>query len=141
LKRLGLRVVCLEAADSPGGCIRTLKKDGFLFELGPNTVLDNAPELGALCDAAGVAGERIAASPLAKKRFVVKGGKLVALPGSLGAFIRTRLFSLGAKMRILREPFVARAPESAEESIADFARRRLGPDLPHHPLAPSLPAL
>ncbi len=127
--RLGLEVLCLDAADSPGGCIRTLRKDGFLFELGPNTVLDNAPELSLLVEAAGLGGSRIEASPLSRNRFVVKRGKLVPLPMSPPALVASPLFSLGAKLRILREPWVKPAPAEKEETIAEFTRRRLGPEI------------
>ena len=42
------------------------------------------------------------------------------------AFIATPLFSPAAKLRLFAEPFIARAPSEAEESIAGFVRRRLG---------------
>jgi oxygen-dependent protoporphyrinogen oxidase len=57
---------------------------------------------------------------------VVKDGRLVALPGSPGAFLATPLFSVAAKLRLLLEPFHRRARD--EESIAQFVRRRLGPE-------------
>jgi oxygen-dependent protoporphyrinogen oxidase len=50
----------------------------------------------------------------------------VALPTSPGAFLRTPLFSAGAKLRLMLEPFRRRAPADADESLADFVRRRLG---------------
>ncbi len=122
----GRSVIVLEAASQPGGSIRTWKSDGFVFELGPNTVLNNTPEIDALCEAAGVLASRLGASPSSKKRFVVKGDEPVALPrGPLG-LLRTPLFSARAKLRLLREPFISRPAAGVEESIAQFARRRLG---------------
>jgi oxygen-dependent protoporphyrinogen oxidase len=40
--------------------------------------------------------------------------------------LTTHAFTLRAKLRLLREPFVSPAPAGVEESIAAFVRRRLG---------------
>ena len=109
LKQKGHSVACLEAGERPGGCITTWAGEGFRFELGPNTVLNNAIEIDRLCEAAGILGERLTAAPASKKRFIVKDGKLLALPGGPVGFLSTPLFSLGAKLRLIKEPFIGRA--------------------------------
>jgi protoporphyrinogen/coproporphyrinogen III oxidase len=134
LKEAGFSVVCLEASDHPGGSITTWAGEGFRFELGPNTVLNNALEIDRLCEAAGILGERINAAPASKKRFIVKDGKLLALPGGPVGFLTTPLFSAGAKLRLLKEPFIGRA--SKEETIAQFVRRRLGEELLQYAVGP-----
>jgi oxygen-dependent protoporphyrinogen oxidase len=48
------------------------------------------------------------------------------MPGSVWQFLTTELFSIPAKMRLLREPFVRRAAPETEESIAAFVERRIG---------------
>jgi oxygen-dependent protoporphyrinogen oxidase len=136
LKSRGRSAVLFEAAERPGGCIATWRKDGFLFELGPNTVLNNALEIDALCTKAGLLSERITAEGAAKRRYVVKGGRLVPLPSGPLGFLATPLFSAGAKLRLLREPFVSRAPADLEESIAQFVRRRLGSELLDYAVSP-----
>ena len=136
LKRQGRSVLLLEASERPGGCITTWRKDGFLFELGPNTVLNNALEIDALCEAAGILGRRLTAAPAAKKRFIVRGGRLVPLPGGPVGFLTTSCFSARAKVRLLKEPFVGRAPEDLEESIAQFVRRRLGQEFLDYAVGP-----
>ena len=47
------------------------------------------------------------------------------MPTSPGAFLKTRLLSLRAKLRLLFEPFAGGPPEG-DESIHDFAARRIG---------------
>ncbi|MEW6757791.1 MAG: protoporphyrinogen oxidase [Acidobacteriota bacterium] len=136
LRDRGRSVALCEAAGRPGGCITTWRNGGFLFELGPNTVLNNALEIDALCEKAGLIPERITAEGAAKRRYVVKGGRLVPLPGGPLGFLGTPLFSGAAKLRLLREPFVSRAPEDREESIAQFVRRRLGPELLDYAVSP-----
>jgi oxygen-dependent protoporphyrinogen oxidase len=124
LRERGHPVRVLEAAGAPGGCMRTLSRDGFLVEAGPNSTLSKGGAFDELVRGVGLAGEQIEGNPLAKRRFIVKGGAPVALPGSPLAFLRTPLFSARGKLRLLAEPFIGRAAE--EESVAQFVRRRLG---------------
>jgi oxygen-dependent protoporphyrinogen oxidase len=126
LHQQGLAVELLEAAPRAGGVIGTRKRDGFLFETGPNSTLDTTPLINGLLGDLGIAPERRDASAVAATRFVVRGGKLLALPTSPPAFLTTRAFSLRAKLRLLREPFIAPTATGVEESIAAFVRRRLG---------------
>ena len=126
LQQRGLVVEVLEAAPRAGGVIGTRNRDGFLFETGPNSTLDTTPLIDALLADLDIAGERRDASAVAATRFIVRGGKLLALPTSPPAFFTTKAFSLGAKLRLLREPFIAPTPAGIEESIAAFVRRRLG---------------
>lgn len=134
LHERGLQVLLAEKTDHPGGSITTWKRDGFLFELGPNTVLNNAFEIDTLCEAAGILGERISAMPAAKNRFIVKGGKLVALPDGPVGFLGTSLFSWKTKLGLLKEPFIGRA--ATEETIAQFVRRRLGQEFLDYAVGP-----
>lgn len=126
LGRRGRSVRVLEAESGVGGAIRTHRVGGFLVECGPNTVLATHPEVGELIAAAGLSAERIEASPVAKKRFIVRRGKPVPLPTSPFAFLRTPLFSPRAKLRLLAEPFIRRGNGTPGETVAHFVRRRLG---------------
>src|SRR5438270_6501460 len=123
LQRGGLRVAVLEAAERVGGSIETVSDGAWRFEMGPNTVVENDESVGRLIRDAGLEGEKLAASPRAKRRYLYKGGRLVPLPGGPLGFLKTPLFSTGAKLRLLREPWIGRAPEGVEESIASFVRR------------------
>ncbi|HTQ80545.1 MAG TPA: protoporphyrinogen oxidase [Thermoanaerobaculia bacterium] len=126
LSRNGLRVAVLEASPRVGGAIETQEEGGFRFELGPNTVLENDPSVTELIAAAGLSGEKVTAQPAAKRRYLYKDGHLLPLPGGPGGFLRTPLFPMTAKLRLLREPWIGRPAGDPEESIAAFVRRRLG---------------
>lgn len=136
LQRRGWRVAVVEAAQRPGGVIGSRRRDGVLYELGPNSALDTSPLIGELLAAAGIDGERIDASAAAAKRYILRGGTLVAMPTSPGAFLGTPLFSWRAKLSLLREPFVAPAAPDAEETVADFVRRRLGAEFLDYAIEP-----
>jgi len=129
LQRRGMAVEVLEAAGRAGGVIGTQHRDGALFETGPNSVLDSTPLINELLGALGIREERIDASAAAATRFIVRAGRLVPLPASPGALFMSSAFTPGAKFRLWREPFIAPAAADVEESIADFARRRLGAEI------------
>lgn len=125
LQRRGLAVTVYEATDRVGGAIQTLRRDGYLAEFGPNTILETSPKITALVNDAGLAARRLDPDPRAEARYVVRYGRPIAMPGSPLGFFTTSLFTLGAKWAVLREPFRPARRDGAEESIADFVRRRL----------------
>ncbi|MBL0143037.1 MAG: protoporphyrinogen oxidase [Betaproteobacteria bacterium] len=136
LSRRGLSVQVLDAAAKPGGVIGSIRREGVLYETGPNSALDTTPLIGELIEAAGVASERVPASEISNTRFVVKNGRPVALPMSPGSFLATPLFSTMAKMRLVLEPFISRQPADQEEVIAHFVRRRLGREFLDYAIEP-----
>lgn len=126
LRTQGLSIAVLETASQAGGVMQTEQHDGYLCETGPNSLLETSPRIGELIALAGLQDEMIAAGPQAKRRYIVKNARLQALPMSPLAFLRTPLFSPAAKLRLMREPFIAPLPAAEDESIASFVRRRLG---------------
>jgi oxygen-dependent protoporphyrinogen oxidase len=136
LSRAGLAVEVIDPAARAGGVIGTVRREGMLYETGPNSALDTTPKIGELLEAAGVKGEMRLANEIANTRFVVKGGKPVPLPMSPGAFLATPLFSFGAKARLALEPFIAKQPADEEETIAHFVRRRLGVEFLDYAIEP-----
>jgi len=126
LKQRGIPVVLLEASDRLGGVIQSVRRNGYLAEFGPNSILETSPLISDLVRDAGLESRRLYSSPSAEKRYVVRGKKPVVIPTSAAGFLTTPLFSFPAKLRVLAEPFIGRAPEDVEESIAQFVLRRLG---------------
>jgi len=126
LARGGRRVAVAEASGRVGGAIQTHDDGPWRFELGPNTVLENHAAVTRLIAETGLEAEKLTASPQAKRRYLWKGGRLVPLPSGALSFLGTPLFPAGAKLRLLREPWIPPARPESEESIAVFVRRRLG---------------
>ena len=126
LKRAGIPVTLHESGDRVGGAIRSLRRDGYLAEFGPNTILETSPRIAQLIRDAGLQSRKMAPSPGSEKRFLVRNKKPVEMPGSPFGFLSTSLFSPGAKLGVLREPFIAPKRDGHEESIAEFVIRRLG---------------
>lgn len=126
LTQKNIPVTVYESASRVGGVIATNHSDGFVSEEGPNTLLETSPKITSLIQDLRLENRRIYSSPIANKRYVVRGRKPVPLPGSPTGFFTTPLFSLAAKLRLFAEPFIRRASQSKEESLAQFVRRRIG---------------
>ncbi|MBF0615132.1 MAG: protoporphyrinogen oxidase [Magnetococcales bacterium] len=138
LHRRGVAVTVLEAAERPGGTIRTVESQGYRVELGPNSTLQKPGErrdaLGRLVEELGLGSRLIEAAPEAARRYVMRRGRLLPLPETPPAFLLSPLFSPWAKLRLLKEPLVGWVQH--EESIAAFVRRRLGPEFLDYAVEP-----
>ena len=121
-------ILLLESDGVPGGKMRTIRQDGFRMEWGPNGFLTNKPYGMELVKDLGIEGRLARSSDLARKRFIFSGGTLHRLPETPPAFFRSRLLTLPGRLRICWEPFAQGPPPGVDESLGDFARRRLGPE-------------
>lgn len=137
LKKQGADCTVIETADRVGGAIRTEQNKSFLTEAGPNSIQLNSPEVAAFLESIpGLKNECIFAKAAAQKRFLVRKGKVHPVPmGPLQA-LRTPLWSFGAKLRVLREPFISRRIDESDESVAEFVCRRLGSEIYRYAINP-----
>lgn len=135
LRQRGRAVTVYEAAEAPGGVVATVRGEGFLADLGPNTMQTRHTAVRALLQDLGLWSERVLPAPGAANRYVVRGGAVVALPASPRGALKTRVLSPRGKLRVLREPFVRRSADP-DESLADLVRRRLGPEVLDYAVAP-----
>jgi len=132
LQRRGVTVTVYEASDRVGGAIRSAREAGYLAEFGPNTILETSPKITALIRDAGLDSRRLDPDPGSSARYVVRYQRPIAMPGSPLGFFTTKLFTAAAKWAVLREPFRPARRDGAEESIADFVRRRLNQEFLDH---------
>ncbi len=124
LKRRGFEVTVLEQSGEPGGTMKSVLTGGWLIETGPNSALETTPLIEDILQELGILDQRRYAADSAGNRYILRDGKLHPLPMAPMAFLRSRLWSTAAKLRLLAEPFGGRAQR--EESIAEFVERRLG---------------
>lgn len=124
LKKKNFDVAVIDKADKVGGVIHTIKKNGFLFETGPNTGVLSNPELAELFEELDNA-ELETANKDAKKRWIMKNQRFRAIPSGLIGGIRTPLFTFKDKIRILGEPWRKRGT-NPNETLASLVRRRMG---------------
>jgi oxygen-dependent protoporphyrinogen oxidase len=133
LARRGENVRVLEASDRPGGVVRTEKSEGYLLELGPNTVRPT-PEIWGLVQELGLTESALLADARLP-RYIEFEGRLHALAPGPRTLLTTRLLSTSGKLRLLCEPFVS-AGTGTRESARDFFARRLGPEVADRLVAP-----
>jgi protoporphyrinogen/coproporphyrinogen III oxidase len=138
LRQAGIPVTVYEASHRVGGVIQTTCRDGFLAECGPNTILETSPVVSDLVRDLRLESQRLYADPTAKKRYVLRGQLPVPVPDSPAGMFMSPFFSLGAKLRLLAEPFVRRAALETEESVAEFVLRRLGQEFLDYAINPMI---
>lgn len=126
LSARGHAVTVFEASDRVGGAIRTIRRDGWLVEAGPNTALLRDSSLDPLFSRAGLDPELLVANAAASKRFIVRHGRPNALPQSLWGAITTPVFNFPGKLRVLAEPCIPQNRTNPDETLDSFARRRVG---------------
>jgi len=136
LMRAGHAITVFEASGRVGGAIRTHREGDYLVEEGPNTIQLSTRENEQWLREVGLAREIVDADSRAANRYIVRGGRPLPVPASPAAFLRTPLFSAAAKIRLLRELFARRALADADETLAQFVRRRLGPELLDYAIDP-----
>jgi oxygen-dependent protoporphyrinogen oxidase len=127
LKNKGFDITLFEKSKSVGGNIQTVNIDGFTIEYAPNSLL-KSPRLVDLIKELKLDEQVLAANAANKKRYVVRDGRLCALPMSIAKMATNDFFSWKAKVRLLKEPFI-KSKSPREESVAAFFERRLGREI------------
>ncbi len=125
LKKQGINVVILEKNNRIGGVIETFNEDGFIYEGGPNTGVLSHPEAAELFEDLTYHCKLEVANPDAKRRLIWKSGNWHALPDGIVNAVKTPLFTLKDKFRILAEPFRRKGTDH-NETVSELVLRRLG---------------
>lgn len=124
-RRDDVQIILLEKNDHLGGTICSLKKDGSLFETGPNGFLDSKPRTPELIKDLGLKDSLVRANEESKIRYLSVHNTLHPFPINPQSFLSFKLFTPLEKLRIFREWFVAKG-NNPSESVYDFGKRRFG---------------
>jgi oxygen-dependent protoporphyrinogen oxidase len=135
LARRGCRVTVFEKGPQPGGSIRSTAEDGWLYESGPNS-LQYGKDIKQLVADLGLESSVVPANPLAKRRFVVRGGKFVQVPSSPPAFLKTSLFGLRTKLSLPLEMFSRPRVRTTDLSLAELVRSHFTQELVDYAVNP-----
>lgn len=136
LHKGGYDVTIIEAKSEAGGAMETIRENGFLIDFGPNSGLETTPLIRELADEVGLSEEMIYANESANNRYILRSNELYPLPTSPPAFIKTKLFSTKAKLRVMAEPFIGKSTDGYYQSMAQFVRRRLGQEFLDYAIDP-----
>jgi protoporphyrinogen/coproporphyrinogen III oxidase len=127
LQQMGIHALVLEAGAKAGGVISTVRRNGFLFEGGPQC--PRFPKaVWTLISEVGLKDEFIAGNPRAK-RYILRNRQLHRAPFSAGGLFTTSLVGLKSKYSLLSEVFRHSHPPVQEESLAEFVDRKFGAEV------------
>jgi protoporphyrinogen/coproporphyrinogen III oxidase len=136
---LPIRYTLVEESSRWGGKVHTERVPGFgdtsfILEAGPDALLTYKPWAVTLARELGLEDHLVGGNPANSRTFVLHRGHMVALPAGLQLlvptkfwpFVRSRLFSWRGKLRVALETRIPARCDAADESLADFVRRRFG---------------
>lgn len=137
----GASVTLVESSDRFGGKIATSRVDGLIVEGGADSFLSSKPAGLALVARLGIADRLVNSNADDRRTFVWSRGRLRELPEGLvlgsparaWSLLRSGLLSPAGAARLVADVAVRRGPDdngrgAAEETVAEFFTRRLGPE-------------
>lgn len=132
-ERRHVEVTVLESGLRAGGKVVTETREGAVIEGGPDSFLAAKPQVIELAKELGLGGDLVPTNDGPRTIFVYTKGKLVPLPDGTGLvptkllpFLRSDLLSWNGRVRAVLEPWIPPLDGDEDESIAAFARRRVG---------------
>ena len=126
LRKRGWSPLLLEAGAAPGGNLQSRQEEGYLRDMGPNSLMLKGRIVPEWLRELQLEGDIVEANPLAGRRYVLNRHRQPVALGP-GVLFGGGLLSIRGRLRLLGEPFQPPHPTpDGEESIADFVRRRLG---------------
>ncbi len=138
LQQAGVHTTLVEAAPQLGGMIQTAYFDGFVAEGGPETFITRKPELWTLALELGLQERMEPLTSETSGAAVLHNNQVMPLPLSPLRFVTSQLLSWRGKLRMMAEPFIPPRIDDNDETLADFARRRLGREASDRLIAPVL---
>lgn len=147
-KRVDLDLALVESEERLGGRIKTLRRDGFLIEAGPDSFAAHGlPMLNLLRDN-GLGHElvRSTAAPTliytGRELQQIPAGVMLGVPTKVAPLLSTPLLSPSGKLEVLAD-LISRYPETdgSDESVESFLGRRFGAEFVERIAAPLLEAI
>lgn len=126
-----------EKSDRTGGVLQTLSRDGCQIEQSADNFITTIPWGLDLCKELGLGDEIVQTNPAIRRTYVVRKGKLHLLPDGFLMMAPTKLWPMAVtpilspfgKLRAGLELFIKARRDDGDETLADFARRRLGKEV------------
>lgn len=136
-------VTVLEATDRWGGKVagEHVPAPGggrFVIDGGPDAFVTRKPELWDLAHELGLGERLVAPGNETRDMYILEAGRPVAVPLAPLKFLGSRILSPGGKLRLLAEPFIPARRDDGDESLWDYAARRLGPEAAERLIGPVL---
>ncbi|CAN1725331.1 Protoporphyrinogen oxidase 2, chloroplastic/mitochondrial [Linum perenne] len=142
LKSNGYDVTVFEAEGRAGGKLRSVSQDGFIWDVGANTMTESDMEVTTLLDQLGV--RETQQFPISQnKRYIARNGMPVLVPTNPIALITSSMLSTKSKFQIILEPFLWKKNDPsktfdayAAESVGEFFHRHFGEEVVNYLIDP-----
>jgi len=128
LQKRNMPYLLMEAGPEAGGVVRSLHRNGFELDAGPNSI-GATPATLAFFREIGLGSELLEATAAGKNRFLVRHGRLHPVSPNPVKILSSPYLSGTAKWRLFTERFRAPQPPAAEESVTAFVRRRFNQEI------------
>jgi protoporphyrinogen/coproporphyrinogen III oxidase len=128
------KVTLFESSHRLGGVLETIRRDGYLIERSADMFTTKEPWALDLCRRVGLEDQLLNTNEAFRRAFVVHRGQLVQAPEGFTLMsparmlpvLKTPLLSWRGKARLAWERFLPPRRDESDESLHDFAVRRLG---------------
>lgn len=143
-KSLSIEVKLIEASNRLGGVIQTIRKDGYIIEKGPDSIVVTKKSGLKLIEEVGLKDQVI--WNFAGKSFIYARGKLhsmpegsyMGIPTKVTPFAVSSLFSPLGKIRAAGDFILPKGKPQSDQSLGLFFRRRLGDEVVENLIEPLL---
>ncbi len=127
LAQKGVAVEVWEAAQRPGGKIRSRREAGYLTEDAAALLVNFRPQVDLLVSRLGLDQDKQRRDD-SLNRYIIHNNRLTRVPMLMPALLASPLWSLPAKLRLMAEPFIPKGSHTGE-TVSGFIRRRLGQEI------------
>ena len=143
-KQLPYKIKLIEASNNLGGKIKTIKKDGYMIERGPDSFLIRKQSAARLVKEVGLEHDLVKNGTgqsfilVKNKLHKMPSGSFMGIPTEVRPFLFSRLFSTKGKLRAACDVVLPRGEQVSDQSLGKFFRRRFGDELVDNLVEPLL---
>jgi oxygen-dependent protoporphyrinogen oxidase len=135
--RPDVEVSVFEGSDRVGGLVDTERTDGFVIDIGPESIITDKPAGMDLIRELGLDAEVVRTKDPSRGALIVHDGKLVPIPAGFSLmaptkmreFLESPILSWEGKVRASMDLVLPRGGSADDESLASFVERRFGKEL------------
>lgn len=131
------RITVIEQDGRLGGKIRSLRRDGFTIEQGPDSFIARKTAVLELTRELGLEHSLVGTNPQAKRNYILHHGRfhlmppglMFGIPTQMWPMVKTGLLSPAGKLRAALDLLLPAKRGGEDESLGGFIRRRLGKEV------------